>query len=243
MKNLLAARQFFSDVFGAVCFYNDRQDGYIAFSDGRKSIETLSIYFPNKLDLYDLETKKRLTNAVGENFYERYCGAKSRMLCGLYSSQLMVAYYYDNKVIGIHSYNHLGLKGSVDRIFNYFCGVNLNLYAENERCFSASVCTNNNIKIETGYNIQNVVESYLNEIDYKFDEYFRLDVSLNYPVLEQQKRFKQIDEIYGTENSNFCLCAKRRAERFSKLMGALSKEDLQEFYNDIEIGKTILKKD
>ena len=149
----------------------------------------------------------------------------------------------DNKVIGIHSYNHLGLKGSVDRIFNYFCGVNLNLYAENERCFSASVCTNNNIKIETGYNIQNVVESYLNEIDYKFDEYFRLDVSLNYPVLEQQKRFKQIDEIYGTENSNFCLCAKRRAERFSKLMGALSKEDLQEFYNDIGIGKTILKKD
>lgn len=135
MINLLAAQKFFSDTFGAVCFYNDYNDGYVTL-DERKKVETLSVYFPNKLDLYDQETKIRLIKAAGDNFYERYSGAKGKTLCGIRSSQLMVAYYVDHKTVGIYSYNRLGLKGLINFLFDFFCGIDINCYAESVRCLS-----------------------------------------------------------------------------------------------------------
>ena len=35
MSNLQLAKEFFSEVFGAICFHNDALDGYVDFNDGR----------------------------------------------------------------------------------------------------------------------------------------------------------------------------------------------------------------
>ena len=82
MSNLQLAKEFFSEVFGAICFHNDALDGYVDFNDGRR-LETLAVYFPNKFDLHDEETKSRLSKEVGEDFYERYCDAVGKMVCGI----------------------------------------------------------------------------------------------------------------------------------------------------------------
>lgn len=245
MVNLLTAQKFFTDTFGAVCFYNDFDDGYVVFSDGHKEVETLSVYFPNKLDLYDKDTKNRLVKAAGDKFYERYSGSKGMTLCGIRSSQLMVAYYVDKKIIGINCYVHLGLKGLSDAIFKFFCGININCYAESIRCFTETIETNNGLLLEKGNNIQNVMEQYLNRMGVDPDLYFRLPKKTDYyPVSEQQEMLKKIGDLFAEQHSYFELLAEQRTARHNQLMGLLSDKDWDSFYADMHIvGSSGLKKE
>lgn len=245
MVNLLTAQKFFTDAFGAICFYNDSDDGYVVFSDEHKAVETLSVYFPNKLDLYDKETKNRLVKAAGDNFYERYSGAKGKTLCGMRSSQLMVAYYVDKKIIGINCYAHLGLKGLSDSIFKFFCGIDINCYAEGVRCFTQTIETNNGLLLEKGNNIQDVMEQYLKEIDVNPNFYFRIPKKTDYyPVSEQQEMLKKIGDLFAEQHSYFELLAEQRTARHNQLMGLLSDKDWDSFYADMHIvGSSGLKKE
>ena len=236
MVNLLTAQKFFTDTFGAICFYNDFDDGYVVFSDGRKEVETLSVYFPNKLDLYDKDTKNRLVKAAGDKFYERYSGSKGKTLCGIRSSQLMVAYYVDKKIIGINCYAHLGLKGLSDSIFKFFCGININCYDESVRCFTQTIETNNGLLLEKGNNIQDVMEQYLKEIDVNPNFYFRIPKKTDYyPVLEQQEMLKKISDMFAEQHSYFELLAEQRTARHNQLMSLLSDKDWDSFYADMHI--------
>lgn len=235
MTNLQLAETFFAEVFGAVCFYNDEMDGYHTFSDKQKAIETLSVYFPNKIDENDLETKTRLIGAAGEQFYNRYCGAIGKKLCGMQASHLLVAYYLNSEVVAIIHYNGIGLKGSCNLIFDYFCGVDINSFADSAKRFTLSVETNNGLKIEKGANIQSVIESYLIQKDLLSNK--NNQVFFKRSGKSEQEMLCFVNEIFGDENLRFARLAKDRKNRHTNLMALLSGKEWADFYCDMGINK------
>lgn len=240
MTNLQVAQKFFSDTFGAICFYNDVKDGYTEFEDGRTKIETLSVYFPNRLDLYDVEVKNRLTQVAGDKFYERYSGAENKIVCGMQANKLLVAFYLDGKVIGIVNYIPIGLKGHCDLIFDYFSGVDLDRYADEVVTFSVSVPTNNGLKMSKGLRIKTAIEQYLSDnnimpLRKKFGYYVLPERSGEYPVEVRQEAFRDINKYFKNENARFTEIAERRKENHTELFKFLSAEDWSTFYKDMGV--------
>jgi hypothetical protein len=245
MSNLLLAKKFFTEVFGAICFYNDEQDGYTEFSDGRK-LETLAVYFPNKLDLYIDETKSRLTKAAGENFYKRYCGADGKMVCGMASSKLLAAYYLNDVVVGIDSYMLGGLKGACNLIVDYFCGHDLKATPFGERCFTETVQTNNHLKIMKGEDIEKTLEGFLftdNFSPYKKSQLFHLPKTQDEYVKDVWEMKRKIVNAFPDESKAISEIAKRRDDLFLQAFLKISREDYAEFEKDMGITSSNLKKD
>ena len=244
--NLLLARQFFSEVFGAICFYNDAMDGYADFNDGR-SLETLAVYFPNKLDLYDEETKSRLAKEAGEDFYKRYCGSVGKMVCGMMSSKLLVAYYLNDAVLGICNYIKGGLKGGCDTIFDYFCGIEINSLADGASHFLDTVQTNNGLAITKGNSIQTTMEDFLfadRPSPFEKSEFFRLQKkSKYYPVVEKRKMMDEILAVFPHEAENFCELAERRFQRFQQSFSRLTKDEFSAFKKDMGITSSWIKEE
>ncbi len=244
--NLLLAQQFFSEVFGAICFYNDVADGFAEYGDGKK-LETLAVYFPNKLDLYDDETKFRLSKKAGKNFYERYCGSIGKMVCGLMSSKLLVAYYLNGTVLGICNYMYGGLKGGCNFIFDYFCGVDLSELTDGVSCFSETVQTNNGLKITKGNDIQETLEEFLYSDHFSpfaKSEFFRLKKkSKYYPVAEKREMMKNILAAFPHRTEYFSELAERRSQKFQQLFTKLTKEEFVAFKEDMGITSSGLKEE
>ena len=234
--NLLLASRFFSEVFGAICFHNDALDGYVDLNDGRH-LETLAVYFPNRLDLYDEETKSRLSKEAGDDFYERYCGAVGKMACGMLSSKLLVAYYLDDAVLGICNFIKGGLKGGCDLIFDYFCGIEVNSLANGASHFLESVQTNNGLAITKGNLIQPTVEEFLfadRSSTLEKSEFFRLrKKSKYYPIVEKQEMMDKILAVFPHETKDFCALAERRFQRFQQSFARLTKEEFSAFEKDM----------
>ena len=159
LSNLQAAEKFFTEVFGAICFYNDSEDGYVEF-DGKKKIETLSIYFANRLDCRIDERRARLVKAAGEQFYERYIGTNGMLVCGILGGLTLVAYYAEGKPVAIKSYGRPNLSGGVSLVIDYFCGKNINRLTADLRYFTKDLPTNCGLKIKKGMPIMDTVDRF-----------------------------------------------------------------------------------
>lgn len=243
MTNLLLAEKFFTEVFGAICFYNDKQDGYAEFCDGRK-LETLAVYFPNKLDLYNDETKARLTKAAGENFYKRYCGADGKMVCGMMSSKLLAGYYIDDKVVGIDSYMLGGLKGGCNFIVDYFCGYDLKATPFSVQYFTENVQTNNNLKIIKGQDIQETLERFLftdNFSPYKKPQLFYLPKTQKDYIKDKWEMKRKIVNAFPNEINVISKIAERRSQLFQQTFMELSRKEFAVFEEDMGVTSSGLK--
>lgn len=160
LTNLQAAEKFFTEVFGAICFYDDPEDGYVEL-EGNRKIETLAIYFANKLNYQIEDRKERLTKAVGEKLYERYDGANGNTVCGLHGSFTLVAYYVGEKPVAIVPYGRSELVGGVSFVVDYFCGRNINSFTADLRYFTKDLQTNCGIIIKKGMPIMDIVDKFL----------------------------------------------------------------------------------
>ncbi len=100
MTNLEYLAWFLEDTVGAICFHNDTEDGYREWqpSEGLE-VETLAVYFPNKVDLEDKEVAERLVRKSGKDFYKRYKGTQGLVLCPIGGSVLFVRYSYNGETI------------------------------------------------------------------------------------------------------------------------------------------------
>lgn len=238
MTRLQLAEKFFTDFFGAVCFYNDPQDGYVEISDGHRKIETLSVYFPNKIDLHDEATTIRLTNARGEKFYESYVGARDLTVCGVQGSRILACFYYDGKIIGMHNFSGVGLKGNIDIICDYFCGRDLCNLNDGVVKSQHNVATNNGRKFEKGMKLKEIVDDYVN--DFGIDDLNDGDNHYveptykceNFTLVDRRLINKTINGCFGEEFKAIGDIAKSRSETFGKLYGFLTEEEWAKFYAD-----------
>jgi hypothetical protein len=237
MTNLLLAKKFFTEVFGAICFYNDTQDGYVELNDGRK-LETLAIYFPNKVDLYDEETKSRLTKEAGEEFYKRYCGADGKMICGIFGNRLLVAYHLNGEVIGIREYVLGGLKGGCNLMVDYFCGIDLKGAPFGVRCFTETVQTNNNLKIIKGEDIEETIERFLftdNFSPCQKSQLFHLPKTKKYYFQDEYEMREKISNAFPNEWKVFSKIGRSRNQLSQQQFLKLTKEEYNAFLEDMGI--------
>lgn len=240
MTNLQLAENFFTDFFGAICFYNDPRDGYVKISDGHRKIETLSVYFPNRVDLNDNETAERLTTACGNDFYKRYVGSKNLLLCGMQGSRLLASFWVDDKVVGMMNFSGVGIKGNVEAIFDYFCGRDLDCLAESAVTALHNVVTNNGQKFEKGMKLKGIADDYLKMlgVDNLRGEGFYTEPTYEYKnfiIPDRQRIYEEINASFRKEYKAISEIAKKRADNFRKLLDLLTEEDWKGFYADMEI--------
>lgn len=158
--NLQAAEKFFTEIFGAICFYNDPQDGYVVLDGGRK-IETLSIYFASKRDCQIKERKERLERAAGDKFYERYVGARGNTVGDLLGGLTLAAYYIGDDPIAVIPYGRSEFSGDISLVIDYFCGRNINKLTADLRYFTKNLPTNCGFNIKKGMPIMDTVDKIL----------------------------------------------------------------------------------
>lgn len=160
MTNLEYLSEFLSDNYGAICFLNCKEDGYVEFGDENKSMETLSVYFANRIDAYNPTVKQRLVKSCGKNFYKRY--PYDIKLSPLGGSFLATRYEVNGTTLTIkYRMPTFNLCGGVWEIIKYFTGTPI----DNEKLefpkLSAPIKSNTNFIINEGDNIKDVLESYL----------------------------------------------------------------------------------
>ncbi|MCD8041040.1 MAG: hypothetical protein LUF82_05940 [Clostridia bacterium] len=233
-KNLLAAKRFYQDCFGAVCFCNEPQDGYFKSDDGRE-IHTLAIYFPNRLDQEDEKLSTRLRNAAGKNFFESYDGAKGLRLCGINGCKIMACFLVNGKVVAIKRYGALGLKGSVEMVADYFCGYDLGACNNH---VTADVTTNNGFKITKGMTFKQVADDFLSlnsipEMNEK-NGYFIFRNDENKSITPGGLVVSEIITRLFPENQVKNIAAKRQKE-FEKLFDKLTTEEWHSYLTDMQI--------
>lgn len=213
MTNLEYLSNFLTEAYGTVCFHNDITDGYIEYAkETGKQIETLSVYFPNRLDLWNSLVKERLTSTVGENFYERYIGAQNLLLCPVNGSILLVRFIKDGKTLGITiDETACALCGGIYDVIQYFIGNTINgriLDRPNNYC--QPMLSNNGFYIETGANIKNSIESFLTE--------------KRSPLITKENGF-YVAETYTTQpNENGQVFELNSREYLSKIQAYFSEE-------------------
>lgn len=165
MTNLEYLQKFITEAYGALCFYNDSQDGYYAYpSESDKSVETLSIYFPNKLDLYVPEVKERIIAKYGKEVYDKYDGENVPMVGALSGQHLIHVYRIGGQVVSIADEYFLYRCGGVDYIIKYFLGQDISKYnLAPPYDTGKTVATYNGFVLKAGDNIKEVLEQFLRQ--------------------------------------------------------------------------------
>lgn len=168
MTNLEYLSEFLTKNYGTICFHNSKEDGYIVFDkNSGKSMETLSVYFANQIDIYNPSVKKRLEKSCGKYFYKRYVGANNVKLSPLAGSFLATRYELNGITLCI-KYRmpdfHLG--GGVWEIIKYFMGNQIDGEKLEYPKISVPIISNTGFIINEGSNIKNVLEDYLIEHNY-----------------------------------------------------------------------------
>ncbi len=130
MTNLEYLAWFLEDTYGAICFHNEVEDGYVEFpSEENKEMETLAVYFPNEIDLMDQEVAERLTKKAGKEFYKRYKGALGMRVCPIMSNYLFVRYSKDGVVLRLcqeqYGVTHMTYYEPLSVLAEYFLGVDI----------------------------------------------------------------------------------------------------------------------
>lgn len=220
-SNLQAAEKFFTEAFGAICFYNDPEDGYVKLGDDKK-IETLSIYFANRLDCKIDERRARLVKAAGEQFYERYIGTNGMLVCGMLGGLTLAAYYVEGNPIAVKSYGSPNLCGGISLIIDYFCGKNINRLSAYLIYFTKDLPTNCGLKIKKGMPIMDTVDRFFlkNRIE-------PLRAGFNY--VSQQEKDGEFDCDFGNVEDRISQIAEKRKKAFNDEFLKISEEDYQKF--------------
>lgn len=176
MTNLQYLQWFLEEMFGAICFRNDIQDGYVKYPKScEKEIETLSIYFPNEIDLHNPDLKNRLTKAVGPDFYKRYIGAKGLKISPVSGSTIITQFKIKDKVLDIQNFNGLLCSHQlIYYIIGYFIG-DVICHEYPLKFDLNSFITNNEFKISKGDDMKVNLEKFL--------------VSNNLPVISKENNF------------------------------------------------------
>ncbi len=159
-ENLKYLKEFMEETFGAICFYNDIGDGWKNFEDSCKSVNTLSIYFPNEIDLGNKEVCNRLTAAAGSEFYKMYKNTSDFKVTPAMGSIILVQFVIDDKTLCIKKSNG-GLCASpvIQFLIDYFIGKNFGQFYNFNSL--SDIATNNGFSICKGKNIKVKMENYL----------------------------------------------------------------------------------
>lgn len=244
MTNLEYLSKFLTETYGAVCFHNDEMDGYTSFTVGeKKEIETLAIYFPNKLDEKILSVQKRLSNAVGEYFYKRYIGAKNLTLCPVNGSVLLVRFIKNGKTLGITiDETAYRLCGGIFDIIQYFIGNNIkDRVLERPNNYSQPMPTNNGFYIGTGENIKTCIERFLlknnlplisNENGFYVSEIYKTKTTEQAQNLEINYRepLKEIQLYFLNEDENIGKIRESRNREFQQSLRYMTRQDWEAFH-------------
>lgn len=160
-NNLINLKDFIEETFGAICFYNDSNDGWKKFGYDKK-INTLSIYFPNEIDLQNVEAKTRLSQVAGDEFYKRYKNTNNNRITPAMGSVIIAQFAIDDKTIMIKRTN-VGLSASpfINFVIDYFIGKSFGEFFNFDVC--KDINTNNDFCIKKGSNAKIALENYLND--------------------------------------------------------------------------------
>ena len=239
LTNLQYLQEFLTETYGAICFYNDIKDGYTLFpeNDSRR-IETLSVYFPNKLDLQNNSVKERLEEAVGTDFYDRYIGAKEIKLCPLNGSVLIAQFSKDGQILGITiDKNARRLVGGVFDVIQYFIGNDIEgrrLARPNN--FQQEIQTNNGFCIKTGAYIKDCIEAFLKnnglplvskENGFYIAETEEIKVESESKIYKYNTTayLKTIQLSFEKEMNAICLLRQNREKEFQNSLVFMTKDD------------------
>lgn len=167
MTNLEYLSKFLTETFGAICFHNDVRDGYVECSHGRnKKIETLAIYFPNEIDMYNEETRERLIELSGKEFYKRYIGAKNTKMSVLNGSTIVTRFILNNKTIGIeYSKSYFLMYSPLKYVIDYFLGENIDnqILGKHDTC--EEIKSNTSFRLRKNKLIKDEIEAYLTSMN------------------------------------------------------------------------------
>lgn len=236
MTNLEYLACFLEDTYGAICFHNDSEDGYIKYSekDG-KQMETLAVYFANELDLTDEIVAKRLTKKAGKDFYKRYAGARGIRLSPVYSNILFSRYSVEGRTITILGETLPFIDTGLNWIMDYFIGRNIDYRIFDEphnKCLT--IPTNNDFCLRSGDDIKITLEKYLRE--HKLP---RMSYGSNFYVSPfnycgeteyRGKLYKEIVSNFGDIAIHCTELGKERRERFRKTFRYMTKSDWENFF-------------
>ena len=160
-NNLINLKDFMESAFGAVCFYNCPEDGWKMFDNGKK-MNTLTIYFPNEIDLQNVEVRKRLSKAVGNDFYKRYKNTDNFKVTPAMGSVIIAQFIINDETILIKRTN-VGLCASpfINFVIDYFIGKSFNKFYDFN--IKQNIYVNNDLVARKGDNEKIVLEKYLND--------------------------------------------------------------------------------
>lgn len=242
MTNLEYLSEFLTKNYGAICFHNSMEDGYVVFDkNSEKSMETLSVYFANQIDLYNPAVKERLEKCCGKYFYKRYIGANNVKLSPLAGSFLATRYELNGVTLSI-KYRmpdfHLG--GGIWEIIKYFMGNRIDGEKLEYPKISCPIISNTGFIINEGDNIKTALEHYLTEN--------------NYPLVNRANGFyvasslsDESTDIFGMQILKANEIWKERGEAFKASLAFMTESDwdvykrISGIYKHIEKAETYRK--
>ena len=233
MTNLEYLKWFVEETYGAICFHNDPEDGYVDYSDtDDKKMETLAVYFANELDLMDRPTARRLEKKAGKEFYKRYVGARGIRLCPVNSRVLFSAFSVNGKTIKIFGRTHFVISGGIRWMMDYFVGRDIKdiIFDKPHDCCQP-MPTNNDFVLNRGDDIKTALEKFLAQRNMPLvTEENGFYVSPYDDIMEEvffdTAPYKKIVEHFGKEVLDNCLkLDKDRQSNFLNLMSYMTKSD------------------
>lgn len=234
MTNLEYLAKFLEETFGAICFHNDPEDGYVAYTekDG-KEMETLAVYFPNELDLQDKFTAERLTRKAGKDFYKRYVGARGIRLHPMMGNMIFSRYIVGGRTIGIFGFPLVSDERAM-LVMQYFLGRNIdNRIFDKNQNYKNPLPTNNGFCFLQGANIKATLEKFLTENNLPLvneENGFYISPFLSFLGTEKKDDWKELFSYFGdAEKRRNDLVNKRREISYETLKN-MTKAEWKDFF-------------
>ncbi len=244
MTNLEYLSEFLTQTFGAICFHNDTQDGYVTMPTSDKKIETLSVYFPNEIDLDNQSVKNRLQSVAGKEFYLRYAGAKDIKMSAMCGNYLFACFYSDNQVLEIYANpTYVRLGGGISFVIQYFLGKDITGQKLQYPLLHKQVKTNNDFSLPTGSDIKTVIEEYLTKRGLLLvTERNGFYVENKMQTVEQRR--KLTEQSFRTQLQTIGAIGEQRNAEFQNALANMSKNDWLQYKQDLGVQlQTVQKND
>jgi hypothetical protein len=244
MTNLEYLAWFLEETFGAICFHNEIEDGYVEFPNENKEIETLAVYFPNELDLMDSEATERLIRKAGKEFFRRYVGARNVRLCPVYGNLLFTAYRLNNETIYIQGESFFCGPTGLGFIIDYFLGRDISYRTVGKDAPKVELKGNNGFQLKIGDDILLTLKKFLLEQKKKLigiSDFYKSPYNYTGEFLNKEKRITELTKEFGCVVVNSSKLAGERQEKFRETLKYMSEEDWDIFFK--VIGKERRKED
>ena len=236
MTNLEYLKWFVEETYGAICFHNDPEDGYVDYSDtDDKKMETLAVYFANELDLMDRPTARRLEKKAGKEFYKRYVGARGIRLCPVNSSVLFSAFSVNGKTIKIFGRIFV-FAGGIRWMMDYFVGRDIkNRIFDRPNDFCQPMPTNNDFVLNRGDDIKTALEKFLTQRNMPLvteeNGFYVSPYNYGEEIINADIPVNQVVKYFGKGVLGKCNALNReRVERFNSCYLYMSKSDWEDFH-------------